>query len=284
MDDSRLSRFPHLSWLHVRFALRPGAGPLHVHERSVNYWLSMTLAGRHTVRWIRRNEEHCWIEQSGTLHFRLCDGEHSNFIVHTESPGDVVGCYIPERHLHEITRSEGIERQPDWRRLLLPDDTMLRQAMLAVSSCYGHAAGISGHADEAARHLILRLAELSGGGSPDWHNDASVFDGRTMDELVAYIDASLMIAPCLSDMGRRVGLSPSHFAKKFRHSTGLSLCRFINRRRILRSLETLKTDSPLAGIALDLGFSSQSHFTRVFSGLTGMTPAKYQKQVRRIVG
>jgi len=81
-----------------------------------------------------------------------------------------------------------------------------------------------------------------------------------------------------------VGLSPSHFAKKFRHSTGLSLCRFINRRRILRSLETLKTDGPVANVALDLGFSSQSHFTRIFSGLTGMTPARYQKQARRIVG
>ena len=60
--------------------------------------------------------------------------------------------------------------------------------------------------------------------------------------------------------------------------------RFINRRRILRSLVTLNTDASLASIALDLGFSSQSHFTRIFSGLTGITPAKYQKQTRRIVG
>ena len=60
--------------------------------------------------------------------------------------------------------------------------------------------------------------------------------------------------------------------------------RFINRRRILRSLVTLNTDASLASIALDLGFSSQSHFTRIFSGLTGITTAKYQKQTRRIVG
>ena len=80
------------------------------------------------------------------------------------------------------------------------------------------------------------------------------------------------------------GLSPSHFAKKFRQSTGLSLNRFVNRRRIIHSLETLKADASLASIALDLGFSSQSHFTRLFSGLTGMTPAKYQKGVKRTVG
>lgn len=284
MDGSRLSRFPHLSWLRARYSLRPDTGPLCLSERSVNHWLSLTLAGRHTVRRILRGAEQRWTEHSGTLHFRPCDGEHSQFVVHTESPGDVVACYIPDRHLHEIARSEGIEPRPVWQRRLLPDDPVLRQAMLTVCSCDPHSPGTTGHADEAARRLILRLTELSGGGSPDWHDDASVFDSSTMDDLVAYLDAHLTIAPSLSDMGWRVGISPSHFAKKFRQSTGVSLCRFINRRRIFRSLETLKTDSPLAGIALDLGFSSQSHFTRIFSGLTGMTPARYQKQVRRTVG
>ena len=106
-----------------------------------------------------------------------------------------------------------------------------------------------------------------------------------MAGLVEEIDANLKSTPSLSAMALRVGLSPSHFAKKFRQSTGLSLHRFVNRRRILASLETLRGQSqPLAHVALDLGFSSQSHFTRIFSGLTGMTPAKYQKQFRRTVG
>ncbi|MFM8892236.1 MAG: helix-turn-helix domain-containing protein [Planctomycetia bacterium] len=72
---------------------------------------------------------------------------------------------------------------------------------------------------------------------------------------------------------------------EFSHSTGLSLHRFVNRRRILRSLESLPDDSlSLAQIALDLGFASQSHFTRLFSMLTGMTPAKDRKQDRRTLG
>lgn len=284
MDGARLSRFPHLSWLKARFELRPASEPLCVHEHSVNHWLSLTLNGRHAVRQIHRNDDRRWTEHGGTLHFRPCDGEHSHFAIHSESPGDVVAFYIPDRHLQEVTRGEGIERRPALRRQFLPDDPVLRQAFLTVASCDTHCPETAGGADEAARRLILRLTEISGGGSPDWYEDASVFEGRTMDDLVAYIDAHLVAAPSLSDMGWRVGLSPSHFAKKFRHSTGLSLCRFINRRRILRSLETLKTDGPVANVALDLGFSSQSHFTRIFSGLTGMTPARYQKQARRIVG
>jgi AraC-like DNA-binding protein len=58
----------------------------------------------------------------------------------------------------------------------------------------------------------------------------------------------------------------------------------VNRRRILRSLATLKNDVSLASVALDFGFSSQSHFTRIFNGLTGMTPAKYQKSRKPTLG
>lgn len=284
MDGAKLSRFPHLSWFRVGYELRPNSGPLCVNEHSVNHWLSLTLAGRHAVRQIHRSDDLRWTEHGGTLNFRPCDGEHSHFAVHSESPGTVVAFYIPNRHLHDIARSEGIERHHDLRRQLLPADPVLRQAFLTVATCNPHGPGDVARADEAARRLVLRLTELSGGRLPDWQDDTSIFRRRTMDDLVGYIDAHLAVAPSLSDMGWRVGVSPSHFAKKFRHSTGLSLCRFINRRRILKSLETLKTDAPLASIALDLGFSSQSHFTRLFSSLTGMTPAKYRNSVKRTVG
>jgi methylphosphotriester-DNA--protein-cysteine methyltransferase len=43
-------------------------------------------------------------------------------------------------------------------------------------------------------------------------------------------------------------------------------------------------DVPLAHVAHELGFSSQSHFTRMFSGLTRMTPAKYRRLHQRTVG
>jgi AraC-like DNA-binding protein len=50
-------------------------------------------------------------------------------------------------------------------------------------------------------------------------------------------------------------------------------------------MELLKDQSQsLASVALDLGFSSQSHFTHLFSMLTCMTPAKYQKQFQPTVG
>jgi AraC family transcriptional regulator len=79
------------------------------------------------------------------------------------------------------------------------------------------------------------------------------------------------------------GLSPGHFARKFRHSTGLSLQRFLNQRRIGRSCEMLREGSlALARIAIELGFSSQSHFTRLFSGLTGTSPQRFRRLQQRM--
>jgi AraC family transcriptional regulator len=106
-----------------------------------------------------------------------------------------------------------------------------------------------------------------------------------MSQIVEYIDSRMAHHISLEEIGLLVRLSPSHCAKKFRGTAGESLGRFINRRRLAQSLVTLKSDATtLTRVALDLGFSSQSHFTRLFSDLTGMTPAKYRKQFKRTVG
>ena len=92
------------------------------------------------------------------------------------------------------------------------------------------------------------------------------------------VDATLGVRTSLDDMSRGFGLSPSHFGRKFQQSTGLSLNRFMNRRRVGLSFALLKKGRvPLAQLSLDLGFCSKSHFTRIFSGLTGLTPHQFRR-------
>lgn len=285
MDGALLSRFPHLSWLPMTFSLRANTGATGIHMESVAHSLSMTLSGQHSVRWIHRGHEQAWKESPGSVHFRPCNGEWQDFVIHSAESGDVLAFLIPPHHLEEMASLEGVRRNQEYRRFLVDNDTILQRSMLTLSKYWAFPEEVVGGADEAARTLLLRITELTGGSKPDWHDDESVFEPRVLRYLVEFIDEHIRIAPTLSDMALLVGLSPSHFAKKFRQSTGLSLHRFVNRRRVVRSLETLKDQSqPLSHIAFDLGFSSQSHFTHIFSGLTGMTPAKYQKRFRRTVG
>ncbi|MFM8804283.1 MAG: helix-turn-helix domain-containing protein [Planctomycetia bacterium] len=275
-----------MAWLRFSVHGEPSSPPLVVGMNGGCHVVSLTSRARHDVRWITRGKERHWTENVGTVHFLPSDRADHTFV--TAMSADFVSrvLLLPRRHLRNVLESEHMNQRAEEHRLLAHDDPALQACVRQIFSAGPDGdALVEGVRDEAARRLVLRLAELCGGGRPDWHDDASVFDRRTLAGLVAHLDTHLAVAPCLSDMAVRTGLSPSHFAKKFRQTTGLSLHRFVNRRRMLKSLDLLRDESlPLAGVALELGFSSQSHFTRLFSSLTGMTPAKYQKQCRPTIG
>lgn len=285
MDGAALSRFPHLSWLPLQFEASAATGLLVGHYQRVTHFIHKARQGRHSVRCIHRRHEERWDAIERTVNFFPATGDSFTTVCAAQHEYRGVAFAIPEGHLQTLAESENLKPRTSLRRVLTSDDVVLESCMDQLTAPARPDSDAEDlHKDEAARRLVLRLFELSGAGTPDWNDDASIFDRRTLLGLAAYVDEHLRIAPSLSDISIRVGMSPSHFAKKFRHSTGLSLGRFVNRRRIWRSLETLKADSSLVSVALDLGFCSQSHFTRVFSGLTGMSPAKYQRQFQRRVG
>jgi AraC family transcriptional regulator len=165
------------------------------------------------------------------------------------------------------------------------EDAVLRNCMVRLASTTGCGVANDMGSEIAARALIVRLVELLGGHAPDWHEDLGVFPPPAMNRIVEYIDARLSHHIGLEEIASLVGHSPSHCARKFRYTEGLSLGRLVNRRRLAKALIVLQRDStPLSQVALDLGFSSQSHFTRVFSTLVGMTPANYRKTFKPKVG
>ncbi len=284
MDDAHLSRFPHLAWMQFLIRLPSGVKRLRFEVHATTCVISIALSGSRSASQITHGQQRGWSENSGMVSCVPADRDQHTYLMTSDSGCDLFNVLIPPSHLTTVTEAEGFRPVNEWTPMFGRQDAVLQDCMarLAATPTSQDTADDLG-IDEVACRLVLRLVEFNGGGKPDWHDDASVFDRRTLFNLVAYLDEHLRIAPSLSDMAVLAGMSPSHFAKKFRQSTGLSLGRFVNRRRILRSLETMRTDASLASIALDLGFSSQSHFTRLFSGLTGMTPAKYRKSVRRTV-
>jgi AraC-like DNA-binding protein len=76
-------------------------------------------------------------------------------------------------------------------------------------------------------------------------------------------------------------LSPKHFARAFRQSTGIPPHRWLIERRIDRAKALLlSADLSLAEIALACGFADQSHFTAAFRKLAGLTPGGYRQAFR----
>lgn len=84
----------------------------------------------------------------------------------------------------------------------------------------------------------------------------------------------------LGDVGRAVGASPGHVSEVFREIVGISPYRYQLQLRLTRASELLSKQDDLARLALDLGFSSHSHFTTAFRQRFGDTPEKYRARLR----
>lgn len=286
MDQAQLSRFPHLSWFPFPVEGSATNKPCVLNIHGVCHRISLTLTGSCVVRWIVRGREVRWSEQPGTLHILPADGERHTFI--WTAPPDLrqATVLIPKAHVTFQAESDRVRGPHEFQRLMLTDDALAGRCVTALgASTKCGDARLDVRSDEIARQLLLRLCELYGTASPDWDDDANLFPRPTLNHLVAHIDEHLCDAPSNAELAVLAGVSPSHLARKFQRSTGLSVQRFINRRRVRRSLDLLRTTaSSLAHVAASLGFSSQSHFSRVFSGLTGVTPAKYRRLFRPAVG
>jgi AraC-like DNA-binding protein len=72
-------------------------------------------------------------------------------------------------------------------------------------------------------------------------------------------------------------ISPAHFSRCFRAVFGESPHRYLQRRRVERSMFLLReTDRTVTDICFDVGFSSPGTFTRTFREVVGQTPSAYR--------
>jgi len=83
----------------------------------------------------------------------------------------------------------------------------------------------------------------------------------------------------LTDIATDLGISIYQLCRTFRRETGATLHGFLNRLRLAAALEHLYQGSPdLTEIALDVGFSSHSHFTAAFHRAFGLTPSSVLRE------
>ena len=85
----------------------------------------------------------------------------------------------------------------------------------------------------------------------------------------------------LAEVARLCGLSPGYFLRAFKQTTGMPPYAWLQSMRIARARNLLAgTEISTAEVALICGFSSQSHMTRIFTQMTGLSPAAWRKRAR----
>lgn len=133
-----------------------------------------------------------------------------------------------------------------------------------VNTRAGHA--LSNPSGAALSHALSPAAPKSNG-LPRWRLQ------RALD----YVEQNLASEIRLSDLADAARLSPNHFSELFRQSMGTSPYRYVLTRRV-EAAKRLLRDSMLGvlDVALAVGFSDQSHFSKVFRRATNVTPGAYR--------
>jgi AraC family transcriptional regulator len=92
-----------------------------------------------------------------------------------------------------------------------------------------------------------------------------------------YIQQNLDKNLTLAELAAVACMSPYHFARLFKDSTGVPPHRFVVRQRIARARGVLTTpELSIAQISRMVGFRTPSHFITVFRRVLGITPGTYR--------
>lgn len=129
---------------------------------------------------------------------------------------------------------------------------------------------IEGLTLEMMAEVSRRHVKTSESTSPRWLE-------RTRELLQAHFSDEMS----LERIARTVGTHPVHLARVFRQYYGCTIGEYIRQLRVEFACRELSlTDAPLAQIALAAGFYDQSHFSRTFKKIVGLTPTVYRASFR----
>jgi AraC family transcriptional regulator len=128
-----------------------------------------------------------------------------------------------------------------------------------------------------AESLALTLVQRTLGPRTTHAAGASVGRQLLVDRAKLVVTSDLGRRWTLSEIATEVRCSPVYLTQVFRQVEGLPLYRYQLRLRLARALDLLAQYDDLTALAIDLGFSSHSHFSAAFREAYGRSPSEFRQ-------
>ena len=179
--------------------------------------------------------------------------------------------------LSALRRRFGDELDPELvatPRIAFHDERIALLATLIAEECLAGPARHPLYGEGLATALIVELFRIR----PRPARGRGALSGYQLRAITAHMEAECVKPLRLAGLAARIGLSESYFSHAFKASTGLSPHRWLLQARVRRVQQYLRRpELSLSACAAAAGFSDQSHLTRVFKQLVGVTPAVWRK-------
>lgn len=178
------------------------------------------------------------------------------------------------------TTQELMQREIELIPQVSIDDPVIQQLALALKTeiqtgcmsgrLYGESLGTALAARLVQNYAVSKSAlEFKASGLPQ----------SQLERVIDYIKANLTQDLSILDLATLTSMSESHFSRSFKQSVGIAPYQYLMQQRVERAKQLLKQQAiSISDIALDCGFANQTHLTKVFRQMTGVTPKAYQKR------
>ena len=130
--------------------------------------------------------------------------------------------------------------------------------------------------------LAARLVQNYAVSQPEFN--ASGLPQSQLAQVIDYMQTHLAQDISILDLATLTNMSKSHFSRSFKQSMGIAPYQYLLQQRVKRAKRLLKQPAlkqqtlSMSDIALECGFANQTHLTKVFRQMTGVTPKTYQKR------
>ncbi|MGE5525479.1 MAG: helix-turn-helix domain-containing protein [Rhodospirillaceae bacterium] len=248
-----------------------GRGSRTRHQHN-GHQISVTVGGTAEIVW--------WTETHGEARLAPRDGHvlinpaGEPHAAEWHGSWDCVGFYVDPRHTAAVARELGIscDIAPVYDGC---DRAVHGLACGLLEEAHTDPLTCRLYAESLADFLALRLLR----GAVQKRMPAGALTAAQLRRVTDYIAAHIDRDLSASELAALVDLSPFHFSRRFKASTGMAPYQYVTRRRISAAQELLaRTRLTIAEISYRTGFSSQSHLGARFKQIVGVTPRRYREQ------
>jgi AraC family transcriptional regulator len=245
-----------------------------VFERSAVCLLREEIGGRSELR--SRPDTPSEGEYFGTGHLTLLPAGEPITLYATSLRQAQVACFLLDPKQAGCLTAEQVELLERAPGRLMFQDERLRSCAQLLSDYEGES---DAYAVGLSRALLAALVGVVSQPSPPAERRLTGSRlAAVLTHIVEHLDQSLINEP----LARIAAISPAEFGHAFREATGLSPQRWQMDARVRRA-QRLMLDKPahsLSVVAMRSGFADQSHFSRAFLDITGVTPTAWLHQRR----
>jgi AraC family transcriptional regulator len=214
-------------------------------------------------------------EANQVLFFNATEGYR---VSHPVAGGDAsIGVIVSEPLLFELAPQTLVRKGPKpafhQQRLRIDARTQTLVALLRHSLREGIAEPLE------AEGLALTLVRRALGPRTTHSAGSTVGRQKIVDRAKLVLASDPARRWTLAEIAAEVRVSPVYLTQLFQQVEGMPLYRYQSRLRLARALDLLAQHDNLTALALDLGFSSHSHFSAAFRQAYGRSPSEFRESV-----